>query len=171
MANLTYSACEINFDQRYNSNSLLLLDKFGQIQMWLKEYPMPGISLNSTELGHVDHTLQSADNVFTYDEFTTEIFLDEGFQHHKILYDWMMEWKAGAKADAEGLAKDDVAGIKTDATLLFFVPTTDTIALKVTIKDIFCTSIGGITITNIKDAEALTLSAGFKYNRWEPEYS
>jgi len=170
MPDLTYSACEINFDQRYGSNVLFLSPKLGQIQMWLKEYPMPGISLNVEELGHEYHSLQSAGNMYTFDEFTVELFLDEAFKHHKVLYDWMLEWKFGAKEGDAGLAKDDPDNIKDNGTLLFFRPTSKEVVMKVTLYDLFCTSIGGITITNIKDSEALTLSAGFRYNRWEPEY-
>jgi hypothetical protein len=170
MSSLTYSACEIDFSQRYNSNALFLSDKLGQVQLWLKEYPLPGMSLNVEELGHEYHSVQSPGNVYTYDEFTIDVFLDEVFQNHKVLYDWMLEWKFGAKEDAEGLAKDDVKNIKDNGTLLFFKPTTQEIILKVTLFDMFCTSIGGITVTNIKDGEALSLNAGFRYNRWEAEY-
>ncbi len=148
-----------SFSNNYNSKVVLDISTLGIGGFWLKEFTLPGLSLKTIEVPMSEYSIKEPDNVFSYENFNGVFFLDEDFKVHKILYDWLMGFKAGATTSSE----------KSNGSLMVLNNSMTSVAVRFDFSGLFPTDISPLNY-NMYNNTPNTLSISFAYDNWTPNF-
>jgi hypothetical protein len=152
---------EYNINGTYPSNYLFIIDKIPNVVFSLKSFPFPGLTSTPAEVPYQNKNNKLPGDNLVYGELSLQVFLDEYFQTHYELYNWLYRNVTGANSN--------YSDIYSDGSLLYYNNSLKKLAMRLKIVNLQPVSIQEFDLDNISTEEA-SFSANLVYDYYEPEY-
>ena len=149
-----------SFSNKFNSFSLLQIQKFDIVEYWIKSFVLPGIQLDNTiKIDHYTNPVFFPSNIITHNEFNCSIFVDENLVSYRTLLEWFDKY-------IPETFDEDYTSI---AALLLFDNNRKNIIAKFTFENLFITSISDFEFKNVS-SDDLIITAHFAFDKLIPEF-
>ena len=168
----TYSSGPTNKSFLSNNKYEFVIDRLPHVKFFLQSITLPDISLNGAQVPNPYVLVNLPNNTLNFSELTLTYIMDEEMRSWKEIYDWITNL-----GNPEGLNKLGTltreAGrsnsITSDASLLVKSNANNPL-IKFTFRDIFPSTLTGVTFSSVDSQEFLTGTIIFLYTHYTVEY-
>ena len=168
----TYTSIPTNKSFLSNNKYEFVIDRLPHVKFFLQSITLPDISLNTTSITNPYVLINLPNNTLNFSELNLTYIMDEEMRSWKEIYDWITNL-----GNPESLAKIGTltkeAGrsnsITSDASLLVKSNANNPL-IKFTFRDIFPSTLTGVTFSSVDSQEFLTGTIIFLYTHYTVEY-
>jgi len=164
----TYNQTPTNKSCLSNNKYEFVIDRLPHVTFFIQSIVIPDVSLNGTQVPSPYVSVPIPGNILNFGELQVTYIMDEDMKAWREIYDWMYNLgnpesqnKIGDLTQTPGRRNS----VTSDATLLI-KSNANNPRIKFTFKDIFPTTLGGVTLSSAEGQEFLTSTISFLYSHY-----
>lgn len=167
----TYNQTPTNKSFLSNNKYEFVIQRLPHVTFFIQSITIPDVTLGGTMVGTPFVNLPLPGDTLQYTELSLTYIMDEDMQSWREIYDWIYNLgnpesrnKIGNLTQIPGR----INSVTSDASLLI-KSNANNPRLRFTFKDIFPTTLGGVTLSSAEGQEFLTSTISFLYSHYSVE--
>jgi len=164
----TYNQTPTNKSFLSNNKYEFVIQRLPHVTFFIQSVVIPDVSLVGTQVPSPYVSVPIPGNILTYGELQVTYIMDEDMQSWREIYDWMYNLgnpesknKIGDLTQTPGRRNS----VTSDASLLV-KSNSNNPRVKFTFKDMFPTTLGGVTLSSAEGQEFITSTISFIYSHY-----
>ncbi len=164
----TYNQTPTNKSFLSNNKYEFVIDRLPHVTFFIQSVVIPDVSLNGTQVPSPYVSVPIPGNILNYGELQVTYIMDEDMKAWREIYDWIYNLgnpesknKIGDLTQTPGRRNS----VTSDASLLI-KSNANNPRVKFTFKDMFPTTLGGVTLSSTEGQEFLTSTISFLYSHY-----
>ena len=167
----TYNQTPTNKSFLSNNKYEFVIQRLPHVTFFIQSITIPDVTLGGTQVSTPFVNLPLPGDTLQYSELQLTYIMDEDMQSWREIYEWMFNLgnpesrnKIGALTQIPGR----INSVTSDASLLV-KSNSNNPRVKFIFKDIFPTTLGGVTLSSSEGQEFLTSTISFLYSYYSVE--
>jgi hypothetical protein len=164
----TYNQTPTNKSFLSNNKYEFVIDRLPHVTFFIQSVVIPDVSLVGTQVPSPYVSVPIPGNILNYGELTVTYIMDEDMKAWREIYDWMYNLGNPESKNKIGDLTQTLGrrnSVTSDASLLI-KSNANNPRVKFTFKDIFPTTLGGLTLSSTEGQEFITSTISFLYSHY-----
>jgi len=164
----TYSSGPTNKSFLSNNKYEFVIDRLPNVTFFIQSVVIPDVSLVGTQVPSPYVSVPIPGNILNYGELQVNYIMDEDMKAWREIYDWMYNLGNPESKNKIGDLTQTLGrrnSVTSDASLLI-KSNANNPRVKFTFKDIFPTTLGGLTLSSAEGQEFITSTISFLYSHY-----
>jgi len=164
----TYNQTPTNKSFLSNNKYEFVIDRLPHVTFFIQSVVIPDVSLVGTQVPSPYVSVPIPGNILNYGELTVTYIMDEDMKAWREIYDWMYNLGNPESRNKIGDLTQTLGrrnSVTSDASLLI-KSNANNPRVKFTFKDIFPTTLGGLTLSSTEGQEFITSTISFLYSHY-----
>lgn len=164
----TYNQTPINKSFLSNNKYEFVIDRLPHVTFFIQSVVIPDVSLVGTQVPSPYVSVPIPGNILNYGELQVNYIMDEDMKAWREIYDWMYNLGNPESRNKIGDLTQTLGrrnSVTSDASLLV-KSNANNPRVKFTFKDIFPTTLGGLTLSSNEGQEFITSTISFLYSHY-----
>lgn len=164
----TYNQTPTNKSFLSNNKYEFVIDRLPHVTFFIQSVVIPDVSLVGTQVPSPYVSVPIPGNILNYGELQVTYIMDEDMRAWREIYDWMYNLGNPESKNKIGDLTQTLGrrnSVTSDASLLV-KSNANNPRVKFTFKDIFPTTLGGVTLSNAEGQEFITSTISFLYSHY-----
>jgi hypothetical protein len=164
----TYNQTPTNKSFLSNNKYEFVIDRLPHVTFFIQSVVIPDVSLVGTQVPSPYVSVPIPGNILNYGELTVTYIMDEDMKAWREIYDWMYNLGNPESKNKIGDLTQTLGrrnSVTSDASLLI-KSNANNPRVKFTFKDIFPTTLGGLTLSSSEGQEFITSTISFLYSHY-----
>ena len=164
----TYNQTPTNKSFLSNNKYEFVIDRLPHVTFFIQSVVIPDVSLVGTQVPSPYVSVPIPGNILNYGELQVNYIMDEDMKAWREIYDWMYNLGNPESKNKIGDLTQTLGrrnSVTSDASLLV-KSNANNPRVKFTFKDIFPTTLGGLTLSSNEGQEFITSTISFLYSHY-----
>ncbi len=164
----TYNQTPTNKSFLSNNKYEFVIDRLPNVTFFIQSVVIPDVSLVGTQVPSPYVSVPIPGNILNYGELTVTYIMDEDMKAWREIYDWMYNLGNPESKNKIGDLTQTLGrrnSVTSDASLLI-KSNANNPRVKFTFKDMFPTTLGGLTLSSAEGQEFITSTISFLYSHY-----
>ena len=164
----TYNQTPTNKSFLSNNKYEFVIDRLPHVTFFIQSVVIPDVSLVGTQVSSPYVSVPIPGNILNYGELQVTYIMDEDMRAWREIYDWMYNLGNPESRNKIGDLTQTLGrrnSVTSDASLLV-KSNANNPRVKFTFKDIFPTTLGGLTLSSNEGQEFITSTISFLYSHY-----
>ena len=164
----TYNQTPTNKSFLSNNKYEFVIDRLPHVTFFIQSVVIPDVSLVGTQVPSPYVSVPIPGNILNYGELQVNYIMDEDMKAWREIYDWMYNLGNPESRNKIGDLTQTLGrrnSVTSDASLLI-KSNANNPRVKFTFKDIFPTTLGGLTLSSNEGQEFITSTISFLYSHY-----
>jgi hypothetical protein len=164
----TYNQTPTNKSFLSNNKYEFVIDRLPHVTFFIQSVVIPDVSLVGTQVPSPYVSVPIPGNILNYGELQVNYIMDEDMKAWREIYDWMYNLGNPESRNKIGDLTQTLGrrnSVTSDASLLV-KSNANNPRVKFTFKDIFPTTLGGLTLSSNEGQEFITSTISFLYSHY-----
>ena len=164
----TYNQTPTNKSFLSNNKYEFVIDRLPHVTFFIQSVVIPDVSLVGTQVPSPYVSVPIPGNILNYGELQVNYIMDEDMKAWREIYDWMYNLGNPESRNKIGDLTQTLGrrnSVTSDASLLI-KSNANNPRVKFTFKDIFPTTLGGLTLSSTEGQEFITSTISFLYSHY-----
>lgn len=164
----TYNQTPTNKSFLSNNKYEFVIDRLPHVTFFIQSVVIPDVSLVGTQVPSPYVSVPIPGNILNYGELQVNYIMDEDMKAWREIYDWMYNLGNPESKNKIGDLTQTLGrrnSVTSDASLLI-KSNANNPRVKFTFKDIFPTTLGGLTLSSTEGQEFITSTISFLYSHY-----
>jgi hypothetical protein len=156
------------YNQTPNNKYEFVIDRLPHVTFFIQSVVIPDVSLVGTQVPSPYVSVPIPGNILNYGELQVNYIMDEDMKAWREIYDWMYNLGNPESRNKIGDLTQTLGrrnSVTSDASLLV-KSNANNPRVKFTFKDIFPTTLGGLTLSSNEGQEFITSTISFLYSHY-----
>jgi len=164
----TYNQTPTNKSFLSNNKYEFVIDRLPHVTFFIQSVVIPDVSLVGTQVSSPYVSVPIPGNILNYGELQVTYIMDEDMRAWREIYDWMYNLGNPESKNKIGDLTQTLGrrnSVTSDASLLV-KSNANNPRVKFTFKDMFPTTLGGVTLSSAEGQEFITSTISFLYSHY-----
>jgi len=164
----TYNQTPTNKSFLSNNKYEFVIDRLPHVTFFIQSVVIPDVSLVGTQVPSPYVSVPIPGNILNYGELQVTYIMDEDMRAWREIYDWMYNLGNPESKNKIGDLTQTLGrrnSVTSDASLLV-KSNANNPRVKFTFKDMFPTTLGGVTLSSAEGQEFITSTISFLYSHY-----